>query len=124
MPKKRVLSFKYAFEGVYAALKTEPNLVIQFFIGFVGLLMGLFFHITVFEWLIAIAVFTLVSSFELTNTAIEEIVDSFTQQTHPGAKKAKDVAAASVMVAFWAEVVIGILIFWPYLERAFLTQSL
>lgn len=57
----------------------------------------------------------LVFSMELTNTAIEEVVNSFVVDYHPGAKKAKDIAAAAVMVVFFVEVVVGLFIFIPHI---------
>ncbi len=113
-----MFSFKYAFEGVWEALRTERNLFIQLLIGIAGLILGMFYKISQNEWIIGITIFTLVFSLELTNTAIEEVVDSFTQNSHPGAKRAKDVAAAAVMVAFWTEVIVGLLIFLPYFNRS------
>ena len=120
MHKKVLFSFKYAFEGIWLALHTEHNLLIQLLLGILGTIMGIYFQITQIEWLIGITVFALDFSLELTNTAIEEVVDSFTDQVHPSAKKAKDVAAAAVMTAFIAEVVVGLLIFLPYILK-FLT---
>lgn len=115
MAYKRILSFKYAFEGIYTAFIDEPNLRIQTSIGLAGLLLGLYFQISTIEWLLGIISFSLVFCLELTNTAIEELINSFTQSHHPGAKKAKDVAAAAVMVSFFAEIIIGAIIFLPYI---------
>jgi len=113
-PKKIMFSFKYGFEGINSALKTEPNLKLQILVGLVGIFCATFFHISRIEWLICILVWSLDFSLELTNTAIEDIVDSFTSETHPAAKRAKDVAAAAVMVAFLAEAAVGLIIFLPY----------
>lgn len=114
MHKKIIFSFKYAYQGIWTALYEEHNLVIQFFLGLVGLILGIFFHITKMEWLIGIVAWGAECGMELTNTAIEEVVDSFVMQHHPGAKKAKDVAAAAVVTMFAVEVVVGIIIFVPY----------
>lgn len=121
--RHRIASFRYAFDGIWAALHTEPNLLIQFIIGICSLILGIIFQITTTEWLLGITVFTLDFSLELTNTAIEEVVDSFTGGTHPAAKKAKDVAAAAVMVAFFAEIAVGLIIFLPYFVGLFTKLS-
>jgi undecaprenol kinase len=114
MTSKRALSFKYAFEGIITALKDQPNLKFQVCIGILVLALGYYFQISKNEWLIITLIIGFVLTFELTNTAIEEIVDSFTDQVHPAAKKAKDVAAAAVLVASITAVVIGLTIFLPY----------
>lgn len=114
MPKRRILSFKYAFEGLWIALKDQPNLKFHFLAAYVAIILGIIFQITKTEWLVVSIVIGLVISLELTNTAIEEIVNSFTQDTHPGAKKAKDVSAAAVLVASITALTIGIMIYLPY----------
>ena len=77
--------------------------------------MGYYFSISEIEWLILILIIGFVLTFELTNTAIEEIVDSFTDREHPAAKKAKDVAAGAVLLASITALVIGLIIFLPYI---------
>lgn len=121
-PKRILFSFKYGFEGLNSALKTEPNLKLQVLIGLVGIFCATFFHINQIEWLICIIVWSLDFSLELTNTAIEDIVDSFTSDIHPAAKRAKDVAAAAVIVAFLAEAAVGLIIFLPYFINLFLNH--
>lgn len=115
MTKKRALSFKYAFDGVVTAFRDQPNLKLHIFAGVAAVFLGLFLDITKAEWLALILTIGLVIALELTNTAIEEVVDSFTDQVHPAAKKAKDVAAAAVLVGAITAVVVGIVIFLPYL---------
>lgn len=114
MPKHRVLSFKYAIEGLILALKEEPNLKFHAVTGTIAIFLGWFFQIEFSEWLVILVLIGLVISLELTNTALEAIVDYLIPQIHPVAKKVKDIAAASVLVASITALVIGVLIFWPY----------
>jgi diacylglycerol kinase len=113
--KGRVLSFKYAFEGLWTALKDEPNLKIHIFLAVLVLLLGIFFQITLTDWLLVFFAIGLVISVELTNTAIEEVVNSFTSNTHPSAKKAKDVAAGAVLISACTALIIGLFVFLPYI---------
>lgn len=113
--KQRVLSFKYAFEGIATAFKDQPNLKFQTCVAALVLALAYYFNISKTDWLIIILVIGFVLILELTNTAIEEIVDSFTDQVHPAAKKAKDVAAAAVLVASITAILIGLMIFLPYI---------
>lgn len=115
MAHKRILSFKYASDGFWTALREEPNLVFHLFAAVVVLLLGFLLNISKLEWIILVFAIGLVISIELTNTAIEAVVDSFTKDIHPGAKKAKDIAAAAVLVVSIAALLIGLLIFLPYL---------
>lgn len=115
MPKKRILSFKYAFEGMLTALKEEPNLKFHFLAAILVLSAGWFFQISRIEWIAVIFAIGLVISVELTNTAIETVVDSFTTAMHPAAKKAKDIAAGAVLLVSLTALAIGVIIFLPYL---------
>jgi len=115
MINKRAMSFRYALEGIITAFKDQPNLKFQVCISLIVLALSYYFSISRTEWLVIILTIGFVLTFELTNTAIEEIVDSFTDKTHPAAKKAKDVAAAGVLIASATAVAIGLIIFLPYI---------
>lgn len=112
-----VVSFKYAFVGVVAALKQEPNLKFHFLVGVLALGLSLILNISKQDWIIIILLIGLVITVELTNTAIEAVVDGFTQMHHPAAKLAKDISAGAVLVAAATAAIVGILIFLPYLSH-------
>lgn len=115
MTSKRALSFKYAFEGIATAFRDQPNLKLHFIAATGVLIVSYFLQISKAEWLVVLLTIGFVITIELTNTAIEEVVDSFTSEVHPAAKKAKDVAAAAVLVASITAAIIGLIIFLPYL---------
>ena len=52
---------------------------------------------------------------EAVNTAIEFLSNAVTEEHNLLIKKAKDTAAASVLLAALAAVIIGLLVFLPYL---------
>ena len=115
MLRSRLNSFKYAFAGLKTAIHDQPNFLIHCLVGSVVVFMGSFFNISQFDWLILALTIGMVITVELTNTAIEEVVNSFTDKVHPSAKKAKDVAAAAVLVSSVTALIIGSIIFLPYL---------
>lgn len=117
MPSKNfhILSFKYAFEGIFAALKEEPNIKFHLTATLLVIVIGFLLKISRTDWMLIILLIGLVISVELTNTAIEAVVDSFTEQEHPQAKLAKDISAGAVLVAAVAAAIAGTIIFIPYL---------
>ncbi len=117
MKKFSILSFKYAFEGLVAALKEEPNLKFQFLAVLIVIFLSLFLKISKSDWVTVIILIGFVVTVELTNTAIEAVVDSFTDIHHPGAKLAKDISAASVLVSALTAAIAGIIIFLPYISH-------
>lgn len=114
--KFHILSFKYAFEGIVAALKEEPNLKFHFLAGLLVILISFLLNISRTDWVIIIFLIGFVIAVELTNTAIEAVVDAFTDKEHPGAKLAKDISAGAVLVAAATAAIAGMLIFLPYLK--------
>lgn len=110
-------SFKHAIRGLIYALKTQVNLRIHFVMALIVTLLGLLLKIQVWEWLIIIFTVSLVIITEMINTGIESIVDLITKKHNINAKIAKDVGAGMVLVSSIASVIIGIIIFAPYLLK-------
>ena len=77
-------------------------------------LAGTLFQITATQWCICLLLFALVAALELVNTAIEAVVDLVTEDKKPLAKVAKDTAAGAVLFAAIISVIIGCIIFLPY----------
>lgn len=115
-PKSNIFrSFKYAFEGMYSAIKTETNWKMGLTEALLVVIAGIYFQVTKTEWMIIVTLIGVVLSAELGNSAVEAIVDSFTPEQHPGAKLAKDFAAGSVVIIVITAGVVGAMIFWPYI---------
>lgn len=108
-------SFKFAFTGLLQAVKTEKNFKVGIAEAIIIVTAGFYFGINKLEWILVIILIGIVLAAELTNSALEVIVDSFTQKEHPGAKLAKDIAAGAVVVLIITAAVAGIIIFIPYL---------
>lgn len=110
----RLKSLSHAFRGFGVALLSEHNLWIHLIATVFVLFLGLFLEITKMDWIAVLFAIGLVISAELMNTAVEELGDAITQEEHPLVGKAKDVAAAGVLVAALAALAIGLLVFLPY----------
>ncbi len=111
--KKFLKSFRYAFEGIFRGIKEEQNMKIHIAIMILVIIFGILLKISKIEWIICIALFGLVISMELINTAIENTVDLITKEINEQAKIAKDVAAGAVLVSAIASAIIGLIIFVP-----------
>ena len=105
-----VISFKYAFEGIVSALKQEPNLKFHFLAALLVIIISFLLNISKSDWIIIIFLIGFVISVELTNTAIEAVVDHVIQTNHPGAKLAKDISAGAVLIAAVTAAFIGAII--------------
>lgn len=117
--KSLIKSFGYAFEGLFHAIKYNRNLRIHLVAALMVIATSIFFHVTPFEKGILGIMILLVISSEMINTAIEEMVDLITSEHKKEAKVAKDVAAGMVLIAAIGSVIVGLLIFTPYVLRLF-----
>ena len=111
--KSLVNSFGYAFQGIWSSFKSERNMKIHVFIMILVVLLGVFLHISVTEWMICVILFALVIGAELFNTSIEAVVDMISLEKSSQAKLAKDVSAGAVLVFAIASIIVGFLIFVP-----------
>ena len=117
--KSLIKSFVYAFEGLFHAVRYNRNLKIHLVVALVVILLSIFIHVTSFEMGILGVMILLVILSEMINTAIEEMVNLITQEHRKEAKIAKDVAAGMVLVASVGSVIVGVLIFTPYILKLF-----
>ena len=109
----RALSFRYAFEGWWYALRTQRNTWIHAAVSVVVIALAFWLGISRLEWSVLILTTLLVWMAEFANTALEAVVDLVSPDYHPLAKAAKDVAAAAVLVGALGAVVVGLLILGP-----------
>lgn len=113
-------SFKHACDGVVTVYKEELNMKIHLLLGALVLLLSWYLNISKNEWLWMLLTIFLVIVMEIWNTVIENVVDLATnKEFHPLAKKAKDMAAAAVLVTASFSVVVGAIIFIPKLIQLF-----
>ena len=112
-------SVKYAFSGIWHALKNNRNLRIAFFAAVLVIILGLYFQVTTIEMIILLITILLVILTEMINTSIEEMVNLITTEHRMEAKIAKDVAAGMVLTAVIGSVILGIYVFAPYILRLF-----
>ncbi len=112
---KRAKSFTHAGRGLWVFLKTTHNAWIHVALLMVAIVLGMYFDITHIEWLSLVLAggFVLVS--EAFNTAIEIDIDLTSPTYHPYARDTKDVAAGAVLISAITALVVGAIIFVPYM---------
>lgn len=110
---QRIKSFQFAFEGWWYVLRTQPNAWIHALLSTVVMLLAFWLRLPRRDWAILILTFMVVWMAELTNTALEALVDMVMPEPHPLAKVTKDVAAAAVLVGAVGAVLVGLLILGP-----------
>jgi undecaprenol kinase len=112
-------SFSFAINGIRTAIMAERNMRIHLFSSVIVIGCSIFFSISTTEWLIVLILIGGMFALELVNSGIERVVDLVTEEYHPFAKQAKDLAAGAVFIYAVVSVVIGIVIFLPYILKMF-----
>lgn len=113
--RKQIRSFGYAWHGIWCCIGKEQNLSFHLIATVLVIGAGCFFQITRTEWAIVLLCIGIVISAELFNTAIEKLVDLVSPQRHPVAGQVKDIAAGAVLVCAFAAMIVGLVIFLPYI---------
>jgi len=117
--KKLIKSFKYAFEGIDYALNNDQNLVIHFIAASLVIIASIFLDVSPYEMGILGITILVVIATEMINSAIEKMVELITKEHREEARIAKDVSAGMVLLTAIGSVIIGILIFLPFILRLF-----
>ncbi len=113
--KKRLGSFRFAFNGLRHALLHEHNFRIHLLAGVLVVIAGFYFRITKTEWIALIFAIGFVLVTELLNTTIELIADFISPGENKIIGRIKDIAAGAVLIAVLAAVAVGLIILLPYL---------
>lgn len=111
--RKRVKSFKHAFNGLKILILEEHNSRIHTLAICLVIALGFILNVSSFEWLILVLCFCLVIVLEIINSAIENLCDLVTDDYHPRIKRIKDLSAAAVLTSAMASIIIGLIIFIP-----------
>lgn len=111
--QKRISAFGHAFRGIGTFFRESPHARIHALAALLVTLAGFRFDLSQLEWVAIMLCFALVLSLEAINSALEYAVDLSSPDKHPLAKKAKDVAAAAVLLAALFTIIIAALIFVP-----------
>jgi diacylglycerol kinase len=112
-------SFGYAFAGLAYCFRTQRNFRIHIAIGLIVTLAGIALGLSWVEWAVVSILIVVVLAAEMVNTMVEALVDLVTEQYHPLAKVAKDVAAGIVLLSATGSTVVGLLIFLPKIVGLF-----
>ena len=108
-------SFKYAANGFAYVFKHERNFRIQVVAAVLVIILMIVFPLRTLERIALSLVITFVLVLELINTIMEKIVDILKPRIHHYVEIIKDMMAAAVLIASVGALVVGLLIFWPYL---------
>ena len=111
-------SFRNAYHGIRKTVSEERNFKIHLFMGLLAVAGCILFQVDTFLFVWVIFAIFSVLALELLNTAIEALTDLICgKNIHPLAKKAKDAAAAAVLLASVQAVAVAGAVAYSILKR-------
>jgi diacylglycerol kinase (ATP) len=117
-PSNWLGSLNCAVEGVLLAARSQRNMRAHILAGVLVVMLGWVVGATTAELAILVLAIGLVIASEVVNSSIEQVVDLLSPGFSEKARHAKDMAAGAVLVASFAAVFAGALIFYPHAQRA------
>lgn len=114
-----------AINGIIYATTTQSNIKKQLVIAVIVMILSLFYNLERAEFICLVFAVIAVIFSEMVNTAIETVVDMYTEEYHPKAKIAKDVAAGGVLIVAFGAVIVAYFLFFKeiaYIGTNILTQ--
>ena len=117
-PKRWLDKANVAIEGIIYSVKTQRHMRYHLIAALGVLLVSLVVNITRIEFILLSLAIILVLVTEMLNTAIEVAVDMISEEYHPKAKIAKDIAAGVVLVASIGALILAYLILYPAIRES------
>lgn len=111
-------SLKNAINGIIYATTTQANIKKQLLISVIVMIISLFFDLSRAEFLCLVFSIVLIIFAEMVNTAIETLVDLYTDLYHPKAKIAKDLGAGAVVITTLNAVILAYFLFFQKISTA------
>ena len=109
-----------AVRGLNYVIKTERSFQIELVVAIIVILAASVLKIKGWEAIVLAGVIMWVLSAELINTVLEKIVDILKPRIHPYARIIKDIMAAVVLISSVVSIVVGLIIFLPYIKNLFI----
>ncbi len=97
-------------------MATEHSFRIHVLVAVLVVILILFLRLTRAEAALLTLLVSTILTLELVNTVVERFVDMLEPRVHPYVGMIKDLMAAAVLITTIAAVIIGLIIFWPYLR--------
>ena len=112
--KKQILSFKYAFRGVWSTIKSESHMRFHIVAGVYVLVFSLFYDFTIGQRALLIVLIASVMAAETVNTCIEELCNLISDRYEPLIRTSKDASAGAVLILSIAAAAVAVIFFLDF----------
>ena len=113
--RRTLYSFRHAGRGFSWAVSSQANLRVHLVAAALVLVAAVLLRFSALEFVALVLSAALVIGAELFNTTLEVLIDYAWPEHHPMIGRAKDVAAAAVLVTAVGAAIVGVLLFGRHL---------
>jgi diacylglycerol kinase (ATP) len=118
--KKIWNAFTYAAKGIVYGFYSRKNMTIFLVVAVLVAILLLWLKTTKIKFAIIMAAWMLVIIMEISNTAVEKIVDTLHPKFSEGIGRAKDMMAGAVFIAIVSAIAVTLLMIWdPLVNKIF-----
>ena len=111
--KNLLQALKNAMQGIKYVFHNERNLKIQLIFAILAIAISVFLKLTHLEWILLCLTIGMVLFAELVNTAIEIVLDLYSEKYNENIKNAKDISSGAVLLTSIMSVAIGGILWIP-----------
>jgi diacylglycerol kinase len=105
-----------AVRGIRDLIRTQPNFCIAAIIALLVLWAAYALHLRALERVAIVMMVVFVLTAEAANSVLESILDGVSKHFSPRFRMAKDMLAGITLIAAIGAVIIGVIIFYPYIK--------
>ena len=113
--KERLRSFRFAFTGLYTLLRDQHNARLHLLATVAVVVLATVLEVSRTHWMVLLLTIALVWLAEALNSSLEYLCDAAIPEHNELIGKAKDVAAAGVLICSAFAIAVAGLVFLPYL---------
>lgn len=110
-----IKSFGWAKNGLKTVWKEEKNFRLEIFAAFAFMAFAAYLNFSLTEWVVVVAIITIVLGAEVVNTVIEDLCNKVEPKQDPAIGKIKDMAAGFALVASLGAGIMGLLLISAHL---------
>jgi undecaprenol kinase len=107
--------FIFAGKGIRLAFREERHMRFHVFFGLAAVLLGVVCGIALWQWIVLLLAIAGMLVLEMVNSALERLVNLVSPEWNKPAGDVKDIAAGAVLIYAVFAVIIGVMIFMPFL---------
>ncbi len=115
-PRSWPRKFRDAFRGIWVAVSTQTSFWVHLAFIVPVVAAGFWWQIEVWQWCVLVLCMAGVLVAEMLNSALERMAKAVDAKFNPLVRDALDMGSAAVLLAAIASVILGFLIFLPYLR--------